>query len=78
MIETARLLIKPLTYDQLVKYTRNDNSLEKELGLGFTNRVISAELQEALENTILPSVSDLQKNYQLHFERSLMMYLEKL
>ena len=63
MIETARLYIRPLTYEQLVKYARNDNSLEQELCLGFTNRIISAELQEALENTILPNVLDQGKNY---------------
>jgi len=63
MIETARLYIRPLTYEQLVKYARNDNSLEVELKLGFTNRKISAELQEALENTILPNVLDQHKNY---------------
>ncbi len=63
MIETPRLFIQPLTYEQLVKYARNDNSLEDELNLGFSNRVISAELREALENTILPSVLDKNKNY---------------
>ena len=63
MIETERLLIKPLTYSQLVKYTLCDNSLEKELNLNETTRTISAELKEALEQTILPSVADETKNY---------------
>jgi RimJ/RimL family protein N-acetyltransferase len=63
MIETERLLIKPLTYSQLVKYTFCDNSLEKELNLNETTRIISAELKEALEQTILPSVADETKNY---------------
>jgi RimJ/RimL family protein N-acetyltransferase len=63
MIETERLLIKPLTYSQLVKYTLCDNSLEKELNLNETTRIISAELKEALEQTILPSVADETKNY---------------
>ena len=63
MIETERLLIKPLTYSQLVKYTFCDNSLEKELNLNETTRTISAELKEALEQTILPSVADETKNY---------------
>ena len=63
MIETERLLIKPLTYNQLVKYTLCDNSLEKELTLNETTRTISAELKEALEQTILPSVADETKNY---------------
>ena len=63
MIETSRLLLKPLTYLQLQKYIRNDNSLETELHLNETSRVISAELKDALENTILPNVADTTKNY---------------
>ena len=63
MIETERLILKPLTYDQLVKYTKCDNSLEKELNLHETSRIISPELKEALEQTILPNVADKIKNY---------------
>jgi ribosomal-protein-alanine N-acetyltransferase len=63
MIETKRLVLKPLTYEQLVKYARCDNSLEEELNLNKTSRTISFELQEALENTILPNVADKTKNY---------------
>ena len=33
MIETERLILKPLTYEQLKKYIRLDNSLETELNL---------------------------------------------
>ena len=54
MIETERLVLKPLTYDQLVKYIRADNSLETELNLNQTSRTISPALKEALEQTILP------------------------
>jgi len=63
MIETERLIIKPLTYGQLVKYTQCDNSLEAELNLNLTSRTISPELKEALEQTILPNVADKNKNY---------------
>jgi RimJ/RimL family protein N-acetyltransferase len=63
MIETARLIIKPLTYDQLVKYTACDNSLEEELNLNPSCRTISAELKEALDQTILLNVADRSKNY---------------
>lgn len=63
MIETERLILKPLTYDQLVKYTRCDDSLEDELNLNKTSRTISPELKEALEETILPNVGDLTRNY---------------
>jgi len=63
MIETERLLIKPLLYSQLVKYIQVDNSLETELNLNKTSRSISRELKEALEQTILPQVADIKKNY---------------
>ena len=63
MIETERFRIQPLTYDQLVKYIRNDNTLETELHLNSTSRSISPELNEALEQTILPAVADSTKNY---------------
>jgi len=63
MIETKRLTIRPLTYEQLIKYIRVDDSLEKELDLNKTSRTISPELKEALEQTILPNVADTSKNY---------------
>jgi RimJ/RimL family protein N-acetyltransferase len=63
MIETERLIIKPLNPDQLIKYIRLDNSLETELNLNETKRTISPELIEALEQTILPNVLDSNKNY---------------
>ena len=63
MIETERLILKPLTYEQLIKYTKCDNSLEKELNLNETSRAISPELREAFEQTILPNVADKTKNY---------------
>ena len=63
MIETERLILKPLTYEQLVKYVKCDNSLEAELELNETSRTISSELKEAFEQTILPNVADKSKNY---------------
>lgn len=62
MIETERLIIRPLTKDQLVKYIQVDNSLEKELNLNPSSRNISSELKEALEQTIVPNVADAGKN----------------
>lgn len=63
MIETERFILRPLTYEQLVKYTKCDNSLETEFNLNETSRTISPELKEALEQTILPNVADKSKNY---------------
>ncbi|HQU61353.1 MAG: GNAT family N-acetyltransferase [Phaeodactylibacter sp.] len=63
MMETERLILMPLTYSQLLKYIRNDSSLDEELNLNQTSRTISVDLKEALEQTILPSVADTTKNY---------------
>jgi len=63
MIETERLILRPLTYEQLMKYTKCDNSLEKDLNLNETSRTISAVLLEAIEKTILPNVADKSKNF---------------
>jgi RimJ/RimL family protein N-acetyltransferase len=63
MIETERLILKPLTYEQLIKYAKCDNSLELELNLKKTSRKISEDLKEALEQTIIPNVGDKSKDY---------------
>ena len=63
MIETERLILRPLAYEQLLKYSNLDNSLEEELNIEKSPRSISPELREALEDSIIPSVGDLNKNY---------------
>ena len=66
MLQTARLIIQPLTYDQLVKYIRADHSLEAELRLKPSPVLISPDLKEALEQAILPNVADSKRNYLYH------------
>lgn len=63
MISSERLILKPLSYQQLIKYIANDNSLERELKLNPTKKIISPELREALEETILPNVLDTGKDH---------------
>ena len=63
MIETERLILMPLNYDQLIKYIKCDNSFEEELNLNKTSKTISLELKDAFEQTILPNVADKSKNY---------------
>jgi len=62
-VETTRLRILPLSYEQLVKYVECNNSLEMELGLLPGERTIPPALKEAFEQTILPNVADQAKNY---------------
>src|SRR5215211_2178757 len=57
-IETERLYLYPLTYDQLNLYLRNDGLLEKELGLKRFPRKIHPELKDTLEHTLMPSIAD--------------------
>lgn len=63
MINTQRLILKPLNYNQLIKYINCNNSLEEELNLNPNSRTISPELREAFEQTILPNVANKNKNY---------------
>ena len=63
MIESKNLILKPLSHSQLIKYIANDNSLERELKLNPTVKIISPELREALAETILPNVADTGKNH---------------
>jgi len=63
MISSEHLILKPLSHDQLVMYIKNDNSLETALKLNPTRKIISPELKEALEETILPNVADPLKNH---------------
>lgn len=62
-VETERLILLPLSYDQLVKYLRNNQSLEMELGVENQPRDITPELKEALEQTLLPMLADPGKNF---------------
>lgn len=66
IIETERLLLFPLAYEQLLKYVKNDYSLEAELQLNKTFRTISPDLLEALKLGILPNVMDKRKNPLYH------------
>lgn len=63
MIETNRLLIKPLTYNQLVKYIKADDSLEEELQLNPNLRTVPEILKEKMTLNILPKVADTTIDY---------------
>jgi RimJ/RimL family protein N-acetyltransferase len=59
-IETARLYLHPLTYEQLKLYLQNDGSLEKELNINRHSRDIHPDLRESLQNTLSPEMEDHQ------------------
>ena len=62
-IETKRLILIPLNYDQLIKYLKSDNSLESELGLALNKRVVPDVLVDAFTKTILPAVRVNEDKY---------------
>ena len=63
MLETKRLLIKPLSYNQLVKYIKADDSLEVELHLNSNGRAVPEILKEKMTLNILPKVADSTIDY---------------
>lgn len=62
-LETDRLLIVPLGYEQLLAYLETGTRLEGELNLARVQRVVSKELMSAMKETILPAVADSPQNY---------------
>lgn len=62
-LETDRLMVLPLTYQQILMYIRQDYSLETEFELAKTPRIISPELARAFEKVILPAVGASPDNY---------------
>ncbi|AMP98881.1 GNAT family acetyltransferase [Pedobacter cryoconitis] len=63
MVTTERLIIKPLNLQQLQQYILTDGSLEEELKTNYTTRTITFELQEALEQTIIPKINENKSDY---------------
>lgn len=73
-LETERLFIFPLTYDQLIVYLEAENKLEEVLNLNRGNRTIPQELSYALRETILPAVAHTTMN---HFYTTLWTIVDK-
>jgi hypothetical protein len=62
MIETNRLNIKPLTGDQLKKYADSPNELAFDLGLVPSQVLMGEEVKKAINNDLLPNVTDATKD----------------
>jgi len=56
MIETERLLIKPLSYSQLLTYLEANNKLEREWSLRFTGRTLSPDVKKMVRELTLPKI----------------------
>ena len=62
MIETERLLIKPLLEEELIKHIKFPDELAKELGFKPSKALIDEETQEAIINDLLPNIVDPNKD----------------
>jgi len=62
MIETKRLEIRPLTYNELEKYYKSPNDFAKDLGLIPSRSLIDEETKDAILNDLLPNLIDPSKN----------------
>lgn len=62
MIETKRLLIKPLTAEELKKHVDSPDDFAKELGLIPSRSLVDSETKEAILNDLLPNIVDTAKD----------------
>jgi ribosomal-protein-alanine N-acetyltransferase len=67
MVETERLVIVPLNYDQLRLYLKGNGKLEKELQLTTGARNVSDEVKESVEFFILPSMKNTVGDHYLFY-----------
>lgn len=62
MIETTRLLIKPLTAEELKNHIDSPDAFAGELGLIPSQSLIDHETREAILNDLLPNITDPAKD----------------
>ena len=62
MIETKRLLIKPLSAEELKKHIDSPYDFAKELGLIPSQSLIDNDTKEAILNDLLPNIIDTAKD----------------
>lgn len=62
MIETKRLLIKPLTAEELKKHVDSSDDFAASLGLAPSQSLVDNEAREAIINDLLPNIVDNKKD----------------
>jgi [ribosomal protein S5]-alanine N-acetyltransferase len=62
MIETDRLLIKPLSGNQLKKYVDSSNELSLDMGLKPSLVLLDENVKEAIRNDLLTNIFDENKD----------------
>ncbi len=66
MIETERLVVKPLNYQELLTYLEGNNKLEREWGLRFTGRTVSPDIRKRVKEEVIPIMKNLGEEEQLY------------
>ncbi len=61
MIETKRLIIRPLSHDELKIFCEDSVLLAKEMELTASNTLVNEETQQAIRNDLLPFLIDSNK-----------------
>ena len=62
MIETKRLVLRPLSHNELIKHIKSPSELAKDFGLMPSTSLIEKEVQDAILSDLLPNLSDSAKN----------------
>jgi ribosomal-protein-alanine N-acetyltransferase len=62
MFETQRLIIKPLSFDELKKHLESPCDLADDLGLIPSQSLLDKEAREAIQNDLLPGLKDPDKD----------------
>ncbi|HOY31150.1 MAG TPA: GNAT family N-acetyltransferase [Bacteroidales bacterium] len=62
MIETNRLLIKPLTSQELKKHIESPGAFAQEIGLIPSESLVDKDTKDAILNDLLPNIADISKD----------------
>lgn len=62
MIETQRLVIKPLSYNELIKHIKFPDELAEDMCLKPSKSLVDKDVQEAILIDLLPNLSDSKKD----------------
>ncbi|KUO63203.1 acetyltransferase [bacterium BRH_c32] len=62
MIETERLLIRPLSAEELKKHYNSPDAFAKELGLKPSQSLVDNETKDAILSLFLPNIEDAKKD----------------
>jgi ribosomal-protein-alanine N-acetyltransferase len=67
ILETDRLKIVPLTYQQLIIYLKAKDVFETEFALAVTGRIISEDVKDMVESFTLPKMKRAGQDNYLYF-----------